>query len=151
MQPLWGWGAAVACTASPSPSAGSVLSRQVPDIVSVIHSKLQEVDEEHVRKSVQQTVYILASQHRTAVVCSLLGSSLPFDRYPPLRCTPGAPCTSAWLCCKPLLIVWLLTPVIGPCWNSPRALEDQHAPSPAGLPAQKPANCSPGLEVSRLS
>ncbi|KYO40928.1 maestro heat-like repeat-containing protein family member 1 isoform B [Alligator mississippiensis] len=58
---------------------GAVLLEKVPDIVSVIHSKLQEVDEEHVRKSVQQTVYILASQHRTAVVCSLLGSSLPFD------------------------------------------------------------------------
>lgn len=54
---------------------------QVPVIMALIHSKLQEVDEEHLRKAAQQTVYILASQHKTAVVSSLLGSSLPFDRY----------------------------------------------------------------------
>uniref|UniRef100_A0A8C3SI65 Maestro heat like repeat family member 1 n=1 Tax=Chelydra serpentina TaxID=8475 RepID=A0A8C3SI65_CHESE len=60
---------------------GGVLLDKVPVIVALIHSKLQEVDEEHVRKAAQQTVYILASQHKTAVVSSLLGSSLPFDSH----------------------------------------------------------------------
>lgn len=67
------------------PSAGRhhLLLPQVPDIMSIIHSKLQEVDEEHIRKAAQQTVYILASQHKSVVVSSLLGSALPFDRYRP--------------------------------------------------------------------
>uniref|UniRef100_A0A8B9BSX0 Maestro heat like repeat family member 1 n=1 Tax=Anser brachyrhynchus TaxID=132585 RepID=A0A8B9BSX0_9AVES len=60
---------------------GSVLQEKVPDIMSIIHSKLQEVDEEHVRKAAQQTVYILASQHKSVVVSSLLGSALPFDSH----------------------------------------------------------------------
>uniref|UniRef100_A0A8B9RRX3 Maestro heat-like repeat family member 1 n=1 Tax=Accipiter nisus TaxID=211598 RepID=A0A8B9RRX3_9AVES len=60
---------------------GGVLQEKVPDIMSIIHSKLEEVDEEHVRKAAQQTVYILASQHKSVVVSSLLGSSLPFDSH----------------------------------------------------------------------
>lgn len=60
---------------------GGVLQEKVPVIMALVHSKLQEVDEEHLRKAAQQTVYILASQHRTAVVSSLLGSSLPFDSH----------------------------------------------------------------------
>ncbi|XP_038244380.1 maestro heat-like repeat-containing protein family member 1 isoform X4 [Dermochelys coriacea] len=60
---------------------GGVLLEKVPVIMALIHNKLQEVDEEHLRKAAQQTVYILASQHKTAVVSSLLGSSLPFDSH----------------------------------------------------------------------
>ncbi|KAM8811767.1 maestro heat-like repeat-containing protein family member 1 [Eudromia elegans] len=60
---------------------GGVLQEKVPDLLSVIHSKLQEVDEEHVRRAAQQSVCILASQHRGAVVASLLGSALPFDSH----------------------------------------------------------------------
>ncbi|NXA57418.1 MROH1 protein, partial [Nothocercus julius] len=60
---------------------GGVLQEKVPDLMSIIHSKLQEVDEEHVRKAAQQTVYILASQHKSVVVASLLGSALPFDSH----------------------------------------------------------------------
>ncbi|XP_055656069.1 maestro heat-like repeat-containing protein family member 1 isoform X3 [Falco peregrinus] len=60
---------------------GGVLQEKVPDIMSIIHSKLEEVDEEHIRKAAQQTVYILASQHKSVVVSSLLGSSLPFDSH----------------------------------------------------------------------
>ncbi|KFO98921.1 Maestro heat-like repeat-containing protein family member 1, partial [Calypte anna] len=60
---------------------GGVLQEKVPDILSIIHSKLEEVDEEHVRKAAQQTVYILASQHKSVVVSSLLGSTLPFDSH----------------------------------------------------------------------
>lgn len=59
--------------------------------MSIIHSKLEEVDEEHIRKAAQQTVYILASQHKSVVVSSLLGSALPFDRScPALPRWPGA-------------------------------------------------------------
>ncbi|XP_009573664.1 PREDICTED: maestro heat-like repeat-containing protein family member 1, partial [Fulmarus glacialis] len=69
---------------------GGVLQEKVPDIMSIIHSKLEEVDEEHIRKAAQQTVYILASQHKSVVVSSLLGSSLPFDRScPALPRWPG--------------------------------------------------------------
>ncbi|NXI95483.1 MROH1 protein, partial [Psophia crepitans] len=60
---------------------GAVLQEKVPDIMSIIHSKLEEVDEEHIRKAAQQTVYILASQHKSVVVSSLLGSALPFDSH----------------------------------------------------------------------
>ncbi|XP_048338639.1 LOW QUALITY PROTEIN: maestro heat-like repeat-containing protein family member 1 [Sphaerodactylus townsendi] len=58
---------------------GGVLLEKVPEILEVVHAKLQEVDEEHVRKAAQQTVYILASQHKAAVVSSLLGNPLPLD------------------------------------------------------------------------
>uniref|UniRef100_A0A8C3LZ13 Maestro heat like repeat family member 1 n=1 Tax=Chrysolophus pictus TaxID=9089 RepID=A0A8C3LZ13_CHRPC len=60
---------------------GAVLQDKVPDIMSIIHGKLQEVDEEHVHKAAQQTVYILAAQHTGVVVSSLLGSALPFDSH----------------------------------------------------------------------
>lgn len=46
----------------------------------MIHTKLQEVQEETVRKAAQQTVCILAAQHKAAVVSSLLGHPLPLDR-----------------------------------------------------------------------
>ncbi|KAK2512477.1 hypothetical protein Q9233_016229 [Columba guinea] len=58
-----------------------LLQEKVPDIMSIIHGKLEEVDEEHVRKAAQQTVYILASQHKSLVVSSLLSSALPFDSH----------------------------------------------------------------------
>lgn len=61
---------------------------QVPEIVSVLRSKLQETGEEHVRQATQNSVSLLASQHCEAVVSSLLGSPLPFDRY--WGCQPSA-------------------------------------------------------------
>lgn len=48
----------------------------------MLRSKLQETQEEHVLPAAQHSVYLLASQHCAAVVSSLLGSPLPFDRYP---------------------------------------------------------------------
>uniref|UniRef100_A0A8C6V8B5 Maestro heat like repeat family member 1 n=1 Tax=Naja naja TaxID=35670 RepID=A0A8C6V8B5_NAJNA len=48
-------------------------------LLETIHLKLQEVPEESVRKATEQTVCILASQHKAAVVSSLLGHSLPLD------------------------------------------------------------------------
>ena len=63
--------------------------------MSIIHSKLEEVDEEHIRKAAQQTVYILASQHKSVVVSSLLGSALPFDRSCPAPPPRPAPCLAS--------------------------------------------------------
>ncbi|XP_039702004.1 maestro heat-like repeat-containing protein family member 1 isoform X11 [Pteropus medius] len=58
---------------------GHLLQEKVPEIVSVLRSKLQETWEEHVRQATQYSVSLLASQHCEAVVSSLLGSPLPFD------------------------------------------------------------------------
>ncbi|XP_039110004.1 maestro heat-like repeat-containing protein family member 1 isoform X3 [Hyaena hyaena] len=60
---------------------GSMLQEKVPEIVSVLRSKLQETREEHVLQAAQHSVYLLASQHCAAVVSSLLGSPLPFDSH----------------------------------------------------------------------
>ncbi|XP_069322861.1 maestro heat-like repeat-containing protein family member 1 isoform X3 [Eulemur rufifrons] len=59
---------------------GSALLEKVPEIVSVLRSKLQET-QEHVLPATQHSVYLLASQHCAAVVSSLLGSPLPFDSH----------------------------------------------------------------------
>lgn len=48
--------------------------------MSALRSKLQETHGEHVLQAAQHSVYILAAQHHAAVVSSLLGSPLPFDR-----------------------------------------------------------------------
>ncbi|XP_051630430.1 maestro heat-like repeat-containing protein family member 1, partial [Manacus candei] len=60
---------------------GGVLQDKIPDIITIIHGKLEELDEEHLRKAAQQTVFILAAQHSSLVVSSLLGSPLPFDSH----------------------------------------------------------------------
>ncbi|XP_048215034.1 maestro heat-like repeat-containing protein family member 1 isoform X2 [Perognathus longimembris pacificus] len=60
---------------------GNMLLEKVPEIVSVLRSKLQETQEEHVLPAAQHSVYLLASQHCAAVVSSLLGSPLPFDSH----------------------------------------------------------------------
>ncbi|XP_061463180.1 maestro heat-like repeat-containing protein family member 1 isoform X2 [Rhineura floridana] len=58
---------------------GAVLLEKVPEILEVVHSRLREVTEDSVRKAAQQTVLILATQHKAAVVCSLLSNQLPLD------------------------------------------------------------------------
>ncbi|XP_007488818.1 maestro heat-like repeat-containing protein family member 1 isoform X2 [Monodelphis domestica] len=60
---------------------GAVLLEKVPEIMGLIHGKLCEVKDEHVVKAIQQSVYLLASQHKAAVVASLLASPLPFDSH----------------------------------------------------------------------
>ncbi|XP_021544524.1 maestro heat-like repeat-containing protein family member 1 isoform X3 [Neomonachus schauinslandi] len=60
---------------------GNMLLEKVPEIVSVLRSKLQEAREEYVLQAAQHSVYLLASQHCAAVVSSLLGSPLPFDSH----------------------------------------------------------------------
>lgn len=59
--------------------------------MSVLCSKLQETHGEHVLQAAQHSVYVLAARHHAAVVSSLLGSPLPFDRYTwcPLACGGG--------------------------------------------------------------
>ncbi|XP_060142903.1 maestro heat-like repeat-containing protein family member 1 isoform X4 [Globicephala melas] len=60
---------------------GHVLLEKVPEIVSVLCSKLQETHGEHVLQAAQHSVYVLAARHHAAVVSSLLGSPLPFDSH----------------------------------------------------------------------
>ncbi|XP_076692216.2 maestro heat-like repeat-containing protein family member 1 isoform X5 [Callospermophilus lateralis] len=60
---------------------GSALLEKVPEIVSVLRSKLQETQGEHILPAAQHGLYLLASQHCAAVVSSLLGSPLPFDSH----------------------------------------------------------------------
>ncbi|XP_053571958.1 maestro heat-like repeat-containing protein family member 1 [Bombina bombina] len=58
---------------------GSILLAKVPEIIIRVHEQLQESQQEHVKKAAMQTIYILATQHVSAVVCSLLSSPIPFD------------------------------------------------------------------------
>ncbi|XP_039177275.1 maestro heat-like repeat-containing protein family member 1 isoform X3 [Crotalus tigris] len=58
---------------------GVVLLEKVSELLEMVHLKLQEVPEETIQKAAQQTVCILASQHKAAVVSSLLGHPLPLD------------------------------------------------------------------------
>ncbi|XP_053100905.1 maestro heat-like repeat-containing protein family member 1 isoform X2 [Hemicordylus capensis] len=58
---------------------GGVLLEKVPEILVAVHAQLQEGAEGHVQRAAQQTVYILASQHKAAVVSSLLSHPLPSD------------------------------------------------------------------------
>ncbi|XP_040117477.1 maestro heat-like repeat-containing protein family member 1 isoform X3 [Oryx dammah] len=60
---------------------GNMLQEKVPEIVSVLRSKMQETREEHVLQAAQHSVLVLAAHHRAAVVSSLLGSPLPFDSH----------------------------------------------------------------------
>ncbi|XP_077872592.1 maestro heat-like repeat-containing protein family member 1 isoform X9 [Ictidomys tridecemlineatus] len=60
---------------------GPALLEKVPEIVSVLRSKLQETQGEHILPAAQHGLYLLASQHCAAVVSSLLGSPLPFDSH----------------------------------------------------------------------
>ncbi|XP_078209041.1 maestro heat-like repeat-containing protein family member 1 isoform X33 [Callithrix jacchus] len=60
---------------------GGALQEKVPEIVSVLRSKLQEVQGEHILPAAQHSIYLLATQHCAAVVSSLLGSPLPLDSH----------------------------------------------------------------------
>uniref|UniRef100_A0A2K6AZ09 Maestro heat like repeat family member 1 n=1 Tax=Macaca nemestrina TaxID=9545 RepID=A0A2K6AZ09_MACNE len=60
---------------------GGVLQEKVPEIVSVLRSKLQEAQGEHVLPAAQHSMYLLATQHCAAVVSTLLGSPLPLDSH----------------------------------------------------------------------
>ncbi|XP_027416177.1 maestro heat-like repeat-containing protein family member 1 isoform X4 [Bos indicus x Bos taurus] len=60
---------------------GNMLQEKVPEIVSVLRSKLQETQEEHILQAAQHSVFALATHHCASVVSNLLGSPLPFDSH----------------------------------------------------------------------
>ncbi|XP_061294016.1 maestro heat-like repeat-containing protein family member 1 isoform X3 [Bos javanicus] len=60
---------------------GNMLQEKVPEIVSVLRSKLQETREEHILQAAQHSVFALATHHCASVVSNLLGSPLPFDSH----------------------------------------------------------------------
>lgn len=56
----------------------------------MLHSKLELLEEDQLRRAAQQSVLILGLQHPKTVVCCLLGHPLPFDRSAP-KCQPQIP------------------------------------------------------------
>ncbi|XP_043547011.1 maestro heat-like repeat-containing protein family member 1 [Chiloscyllium plagiosum] len=71
---------------SPGPELGccgpdvGVLFLQIPELLEVLHIRLQAIMQEQVKASVLQTVSLLASQNLPAVISSLLSYPLPFDK-----------------------------------------------------------------------
>ncbi|XP_061572342.1 maestro heat-like repeat-containing protein family member 1 [Cololabis saira] len=60
---------------------GGGLQDLVPEMLEVLHVRLQSITEEQVRVAVGQTVLILASQHLQTVVNTLVNQPLPFDSW----------------------------------------------------------------------
>ncbi|XP_031729629.1 maestro heat-like repeat-containing protein family member 1 isoform X1 [Anarrhichthys ocellatus] len=60
---------------------GGGLQELVPEMLEVIHVRLQNITEEQVRVAVGQTVLILASQHLQAVINALVNQPLPYDSW----------------------------------------------------------------------
>ncbi|KAM9310205.1 maestro heat-like repeat-containing protein family member 1 isoform 2-T2 [Pholidichthys leucotaenia] len=60
---------------------GGGLQDLVPEMLEVLHVRLQSITEEQVRVAVGQTVLILASQHLQAVINTLVNQPLPYDNW----------------------------------------------------------------------
>ncbi|KAM6935902.1 maestro heat-like repeat-containing protein family member 1 isoform 1-T1 [Lycodopsis pacificus] len=60
---------------------GGGLQGLVPEMLEVLHVRLQNITEEQVRVAVGQTVLILASQHLQAVINALVNQPLPYDSW----------------------------------------------------------------------
>ncbi|XP_034031218.1 maestro heat-like repeat-containing protein family member 1 isoform X2 [Thalassophryne amazonica] len=60
---------------------GGGLQELVPEMLEVLHVRLQNITEEQVRVAVGQTVLILASQHLQSVVNTLVNQALPYDSW----------------------------------------------------------------------
>ncbi|KAK9513462.1 hypothetical protein VZT92_026993 [Zoarces viviparus] len=60
---------------------GGGLQELVPEMLEVLHVRLQNITEEQVRVAVGQTVLILASQHLQAVINALVNQPLPYDSW----------------------------------------------------------------------
>ncbi|XP_074539484.1 maestro heat-like repeat-containing protein family member 1 isoform X1 [Halichoeres trimaculatus] len=60
---------------------GGGLQDQVPEMLEVLHSRLQSITEEQVRVAAGQTVLILASQHLQTVINTLVNQPLPYDSW----------------------------------------------------------------------
>ncbi|XP_028837282.1 maestro heat-like repeat-containing protein family member 1 isoform X2 [Denticeps clupeoides] len=62
-------------------SRGAGLQDLVPEILEVLHIRLQVISEEQVKVGVAQAVLILASQHLQTVINTLISYPLPFDSW----------------------------------------------------------------------
>ncbi|XP_038141522.1 maestro heat-like repeat-containing protein family member 1 isoform X1 [Cyprinodon tularosa] len=60
---------------------GGGLQDLVPEMLEVLHVRLQSITEEQVRVAVGQTVLILASQHLQTVINTLVNQPLPYDSW----------------------------------------------------------------------
>lgn len=53
---------------------------QVPEMLEVLHNRLQIIAEDQVKVAVAQSILILAMQHLQTVINTLISYPLPFDR-----------------------------------------------------------------------
>ncbi|XP_039593535.1 maestro heat-like repeat-containing protein family member 1 isoform X2 [Polypterus senegalus] len=60
---------------------GAGLQELVPEVLEVLHIRLQVITEEQVKVAVGQSVLILATQHLQTVVNALISHPLPFDNW----------------------------------------------------------------------
>lgn len=60
---------------------GAGLQELVPEMLEVLHVRLQSITEEQVRVAAGQTVLILASQHLQTVISTLVNQPLPYDSW----------------------------------------------------------------------
>ncbi|XP_033836281.1 maestro heat-like repeat-containing protein family member 1 isoform X2 [Periophthalmus magnuspinnatus] len=60
---------------------GGGLQELVPEMLEVLHVRLQNITEDQVRVAVGQTVLILASQHLQTVINTLINQPLPYDSW----------------------------------------------------------------------
>ncbi|XP_071381698.1 maestro heat-like repeat-containing protein family member 1 isoform X1 [Centroberyx affinis] len=60
---------------------GAGLQELVPEMLEVLHLRLQNITEEQVRVAVGQTVLILATQHLQTVINTLVNQPLPYDSW----------------------------------------------------------------------
>ncbi|XP_063342108.1 maestro heat-like repeat-containing protein family member 1 isoform X1 [Pelmatolapia mariae] len=60
---------------------GGGLQDMVPEMLEVLHVRLQSITEDQVRVAVGQTVLILASQHLQTVINTLVNQPLPYDNW----------------------------------------------------------------------
>ncbi|XP_013858806.1 maestro heat-like repeat-containing protein family member 1 isoform X2 [Austrofundulus limnaeus] len=60
---------------------GAGLQDLVPEMLEVLHVRLQSITDEQVRVAVGQTVLILASQHLQTVINTLINQPLPYDSW----------------------------------------------------------------------
>ncbi|KAJ0065796.1 hypothetical protein NL108_000009, partial [Boleophthalmus pectinirostris] len=60
---------------------GGGLQELVPEMLEVLHVRLQNITDDQVRVAVGQTVLILASQHLQTVINTLINQPLPYDIF----------------------------------------------------------------------
>ncbi|XP_041962834.1 maestro heat-like repeat-containing protein family member 1 isoform X1 [Alosa sapidissima] len=60
---------------------GASLQDLVPEVLEVLHTRMQVISEEQVKVAVAQSILILATQHLQTVVSTLISYPLPFDSW----------------------------------------------------------------------